>query len=487
MSLFEFTSLKALSDKLSAGDVSSVELTEFYLKRINSLDSNYNSFITIDDDNALQQAKAADQLRKQGDSRPLLGLPFAHKDIFCTAGTRTSCGSKMLDNFTPAYSATAAIRLNESGMVCLGKTNMDEFAMGSSNENSFYGAAFNPWNTNCVPGGSSGGSAAAVAAGLIPAATGTDTGGSVRQPAAFCGLTGIKPTYGRISRYGIVAYASSLDQAGVIARTAEDCAMMLEPMSGFDPLDSTSMNHPVENYSDEINKQVKGLTIGLPRPFFHSDLNSEMQGILDQAKKELEGLGIKFVEVDLPGADLAVNAYYIIAPAEASSNLSRYDGVRFGHRCEDPKDLVDLYERSRSEGFGAEVQRRILVGTYALSAGYYDAYFGQAQQVRRLVANGYQDALKDVDLIMAPVTPETAFEIGEKTDDPVSMYLSDIFTIGVNLAGLPAISVPAGFIEGMPAGMQLIGNHFDESLLLRVAHAFQQQTDHHLAHPEISS
>lgn len=486
MTFDPFTSIQTLSELLDSRQISSVELTQFYLDHIN-LNTDLNAFINIDKEFAIEQAEKADLLRQNGEAGALTGIPFAHKDIFCTQGQTTTCGSKMLENFVPPYDATVVKKLKAAGMVCVGKTNMDEFAMGSSNENSYFGAVKNPWDKSRVPGGSSGGSAAAVAAGLVPIATGTDTGGSVRQPAAFCGLTGIKPTYGRVSRYGMVAFASSLDQAGVIARSAEDCSLLLEAMSGFDPLDSTSIDRPVEAYIQELNKPVDGLTIGLPSAFFNDQLNPEMHDILNQAQQKFEKLGIRFVEVDLPGADLAVNAYYIIAPAEASSNLSRYDGVRFGHHCENPKDLTDLYERSRTEGFGAEVKRRIIVGTYALSAGYYDAYFAQAQKVRRLVAEGYHSALKNVDVLMTPTTPETAFKIGEKSDDPVSMYLSDIYTIGVNLAGLPAISIPAGFINKLPTGLQLIGKHFDEALLLRIAHAFQKATTHHLSTPEVNS
>ncbi|MCG8672892.1 MAG: Asp-tRNA(Asn)/Glu-tRNA(Gln) amidotransferase subunit GatA, partial [Pseudomonadales bacterium] len=409
---------------------------------------------------------------------------LALKDIFCTQGVKTSCGSKMLDNFIAPYDATVVEKLSAAGTISLGKTNMDEFAMGSSNETSFYGPAKNPWNTEYVPGGSSGGSAAAVAARLAPAATGTDTGGSIRQPASLCGITGLKPTYGRVSRWGMIAFASSLDQGGPMTQTAEDAALMLKAMAGFDQRDSTSIDQPVPDYSAAINNDIAGLKIGLPTEFFQEGLDDDVKAVIDAAIKQYEALGATVKEVSLPNTHLAVPAYYVIAPAEASSNLSRFDGVRFGYRCEGPADLTDLYERSRGEGFGEEVKRRILVGTYALSAGYYDAYYLKAQKVRRLIKDDYDKAFQDVDVIMGPTAPTPGFKIGEKSEDPVSMYLSDIYTIAVNLAGLPALTVPAGFANGLPVGLQIIGKHFDESKLLNVGHRFQLETDWHQQLPE---
>ncbi len=468
---------------LANGDYSSKELCQHLLERINRFNASHNSFIEVSADSALQAAAKADELRASGSAAPLLGVPIAHKDIFCTSGVRTSCGSRMLENFIPPYNATVVDKLNAAGTVCLGKTNMDEFAMGSSNENSYFGAVANPWDTNRVPGGSSGGSAAAVAARLVPATTGTDTGGSIRQPAAFCGITGIKPTYGRVSRYGMIAFASSLDQGGPMATTAQDCALLLDAMAGFDERDSTSIDRPAENYSASIDQSIKGLKIGLPRQYFTSDLSAPIADALQLAIDELQKLGATFVDIDLENQSLAVPAYYVVAPAECSSNLSRFDGVRYGHRCESPVDLEDLYKRSRAEGFGREVKRRILIGTYALSAGYYDAYYIKAQKVRNLISQDFTRAFESVDVILGPTTPTTAFKHGENSDDPVAMYLNDIFTIPANLAGLPALSAPCGFVEGLPVGMQLVGNYFDEGRLLNVAHQYQQVTDWHAQIP----
>ncbi|WP_075172843.1 Asp-tRNA(Asn)/Glu-tRNA(Gln) amidotransferase subunit GatA [Neptunomonas phycophila] len=476
--------LAELSTSLEQGDFSSVELTQAYLDLIKAKDSTYNSYITVTDELALQQAQAADERRQQGKATALTGVPIAHKDIFCTLGVKTSAGSKMLDNFISPYDATVVSNFNNAGAVTLGKTNMDEFAMGSSNENSYYGACRNPWDTNRVPGGSSGGSAAAVAAGLAPAATGTDTGGSIRQPAAFCNLTGLKPTYGRVSRFGMIAYASSLDQGGPMARTAHDCALMLNVMAGIDGNDSTSADYPVADYTATLDQPLSGLKIGLPKEFFSEQLNPEIATLVQSAIKEYEALGATVKEVSLPNTALSVPAYYIIAPSEASSNLSRFDGVRYGHRCSDPKDLEDMYKRTRGEGFGSEVKRRILVGTYALSEGFYDAYYKKAQQIRRLIQQDFVRVLSDVDVIMGPTTPTTAFNIGEKTTDPVEMYMEDIFTLSLNLAGLPGMSIPCGFSNGLPVGLQIIGNYFAEEKLLNVAHKYQQATDWHTRKPE---
>ncbi len=478
--------VKELSTGLANGEFSSLELTKLYLDRINKLDSKLNSFITVTDEFALRDAKAADDLRAKGNAGIWTGIPFAHKDIFCTQGVKTTCGSRMLDNFISPYDATLVTNFKKEGAVCLGKTNMDEFAMGSSNETSYFGKVINPWSTDTdlVPGGSSGGSAASVAARLTPIATATDTGGSIRQPASLCGLTGLKPTYGRVSRYGMIAFASSLDQAGPMARTAEDAAMMLNVMSGYDPKDSTSIKMDVPDYTSEINNPIKGLKIGLPKEFFNEHLSSDLQKTLQDAIKVLESLGAEFKEISLPHSDLSVPAYYVIAPAECSANLSRFDGVRYGHRCENPQDLMDLYLRSRSEGFGQEVKRRILIGTYALSAGYYDAYYRKAQQVRRLIKNDFVSAFNDVDLILGPTSPSEAFGFNSKGDDPVKMYLEDIFTISTNLAGLPGMSLPAGLINGLPIGMQLIGNYFDEARMLNVAHQFQLASDWHTLAPK---
>lgn len=476
--------LAELAQGLENGDFSSVELTQAYLDRINVQDGKYNSFITVTDELALSQAKTADEQRAAGQAGTFTGLPIAHKDIFCTEGVRTSCASKMLDNFVSPYNATVIEKFNAAGAVTLGKTNMDEFAMGSSNESSYYGPSRNPWNTDCVPGGSSGGSAAAVSAQLAPAATGTDTGGSIRQPAALCGITGIKPTYGRVSRFGMIAFASSLDQGGPMTRTAEDAAMMLNVMSGFDHRDSTSMQQDVPDFTADLNQPLKGLKIGLPKEFFIDELNPAIAVQVQQAVKEFEAMGATVKEISLPNSALSVPAYYIIAPAEASSNLSRFDGVRYGYRCENPVDLEDLYKRSRGEGFGTEVQRRIMVGTYALSEGFYDAYYKKAQQIRRLIKQDYVNALQEVDVIMGPTTPHPAFKLGEKTSDPVSMYMEDIFTLSLNLAGLPGMSIPCGTADGLPVGLQIIGNYFAEAKLLNVAHQFQQATDWHKQTPE---
>lgn len=470
--------------QLASKQISSVELTQFFLQQIEK-HKQLNSFITVCEHEALQAAKQADELRAKGEAGPLTGIPFAHKDIFCTQNIKTSCASKMLDNFIAPYNATLVEKMAAAGMVMLGKTNMDEFAMGSSNENSFYGAVRNPWDLNCVPGGSSGGSAAAVAARIVPAATGTDTGGSIRQPAAFCGITGLKPTYGRISRYGMIAFASSLDQAGPMTQTAMDAAILLNVMAGFDKRDSTSVDTPVPDYTANLNNSLKGLRIGIIPSFFGEGLHKDIHEAINQSKTVLEQLGATFVEIDLPNYELAVPTYYVIASAECSSNLARYDGVRFGYRAKNPENLLDLYQRSRSEAFGSEVKRRIIIGTYVLSSGYYDAYYLSAQKARRLLAQDYQNAFKNVDVILSPTTPDPAFKIAAKTDDPVKMYLSDIYTIAVNMAGLPAINVPCGFSGHLPLGIQFIGNHFSEEKLLNIAHQFQLHTDHHQKAPEI--
>ena len=476
-----------LSRALQNREISSTELTRAFLQRIARLDGQLNSFITVDEQSALAAAAQADERLAAGDAPALAGIPIAHKDIFCTRGTRTSCGSRMLDNFVPPYDATLISHFHRDGAVILGKTNMDEFAMGSSNENSYYGPARNPWNTDLVPGGSSGGSAAAVAALLAPAATGTDTGGSIRQPAAFCGITGLKPTYGRVSRLGMVAFASSLDQAGPMAHTAQDCALLLNTMAGFDPLDSTSSEEPVSDYTAELDNSLAGLRIGLPREYFGEGLDAATGRAIDDALKVLEAQGATLVEVSLPHSEMTIPTYYVVAPAEASTNLSRFDGVRYGHRCQNPQDLHDLYTRSREEGFGDEVKRRILVGTYALSAGYYDAYYKKAQQVRRLIKQDFMDCFEQVDVIAGPTTPGPAFALGAKSDDPVAMYLEDVYTLAVNLAGLPGLSMPAGLVDGAPVGLQLIGRHFDESRLLNVAHQYQQRTDWHQQHPALAT
>ncbi len=483
MSDLHTRSLSELSAMLQSGEVSSVELTQHFLQRIEQHDSQLNSFITVAD-NALEAAKAADDARAKGESGALLGMPIAHKDIFCTQGIKTSCGSKMLDNFISPYNATVVEKMQQAGVVTLGKTNMDEFAMGSSNETSFYGAVKNPWDTDCVPGGSSGGSAASVAARLTPAATGTDTGGSIRQPAALCGITGLKPTYGRVSRYGMIAFASSLDQGGPMAQSASDCALLMNAMAGFDEKDSTSIERDTEDYTAELDKPLDGLRIGLPKEYFGDGLDASVNAVVQTALQQYRDMGAELIEIELPNSGLSVPVYYVVAPAEASANLSRFDGVRYGYRCEDPKDLTDMYERSRGEGFGAEVKRRIMVGAYALSAGYYDAYYLKAQQCRHLIADDFKQAFEKVDVIMGPTSPGTAFRLGEKMDDPVSMYLNDIYTIAVNLAGLPGMSIPAGFADGKPVGLQIIGNAFSESRLLNVAHQYQQATDWHRRMPQ---
>tara|TARA_R110002110_G_scaffold121431_1_gene297157 strand:- start:16285 stop:17739 length:1455 start_codon:yes stop_codon:yes gene_type:complete len=477
--------LAQLAKNLENNNFSSVELTQYLLERINKLDNNLNSFITVCPDHALAQAKEADRLRATGQAGSLTGLPLAHKDIFCTQGIKTSCASKMLDNFIAPYDATMVHQLNQAGMVMLGKTNMDEFAMGSSNESSFYGPVKNPWNAETVPGGSSGGSAAAVAARLVPFTTATDTGGSIRQPAALSGITGLKPTYGRVSRYGLIAFASSLDQAGPMTQTAEDAAIVLNAMAGFDPKDSTSVNHPVPDYTQNLNQSLSGKIIGLPKEYFAKGLNPDIEKCIQDAIKVYEKMGVIFKEISLPSSPLSTSVYYVVASAECSSNLSRYDGVRFGHRCNEPKDLNDLYKRTRAEGFGREVKRRIMIGTYALSAGYYDAYYLKAQKIRQIISNEFSKAFEEVDLILGPTTPTTAFKLGEKINNPVDMYLSDIYTIATNLAGLPGISIPCGFAQKMPVGLQLMGKHFDESVLLNFAHQYQQQTQWHQQVPEM--
>ena len=466
---------KALQNK----HFSSVELAQAYLNRIEKLNAQLNSFITVTPEIALQAARKADESRAQGNTNPLLGIPIAHKDIFCTEGVKTSCGSKMLDNFIAPYTATIVQKLADAGCVMLGKTNMDEFAMGSSNENSYYGPVRNPRDLNKVPGGSSGGSAAAVAARLAPAATGTDTGGSIRQPAAWCGITGLKPTYGLLSRYGMIAYASSLDHGGPMAQTAEDLALLLQAMAGSDPRDSTSVEVAIPNYSETLNNSLSGKRIGIPRAFYNKDLAPEIATLLQATIRQFESLGATLVDVELPSTHLALPTYYMIAPAECSSNLARYDGVRFGHRAENPVDLNDLYSRTRAEGFGNEVKRRILIGTYALSSGFYDAYYKKAQQVRRIIRDELSNVFTKVDMLLTPATPTTAFDLGAKSRDPVSMYLTDIYTIPANLAGIPAISFPIGFANNMPVGAQLLGPAFAEAAILNAVHCYQQATCHH--------
>jgi len=476
--------LAELSKGLKNKQFSSIEITEDYLKRIQKYHKSLNAFITVLEESARLEAKQADELLKKNEAGPLTGIPIAYKDIFCTQGVKTSCGSKMLDNFISPYDATVVEKLKQAGTVMVGKTNMDEFAMGSSNENSYYGPVKNPWNLQMVSGGSSGGSAASLGARLVPGALGTDTGGSIRQPAALCGVTGLKPTYGRVSRFGIIAFASSLDQAGVFAETAEDCAMLLQAIAGLDSKDSTSVDKPVPHYTETLNKSLQGLKIGLPKEYFGKGLHPEIERSVQEAVTTYEKLGASVQEISLPNTGLSVPVYYVIAPAECSSNLSRYDGVRFGHRAANPKNLEDLYKRSRAEGFGNEVKRRILIGTYVLSAGYYDAYYLKAQQVRKLISNDFREAFKKVDVILGPTSPTPAFKIGEKASDPVSMYLCDIYTISVNLAGLPGISIPGGFVDGLPIGLQLIGNYFEEDKLLNIAHQYQQVTDWHKKVPE---
>ncbi len=477
-------SLKQLSQALAARQISSVELSTLFLDRIERLNPTLNAFVTVDREKSLKMAAAADARIASGTAGPLTGIPVAQKDIFCAEGWRTTCGSKMLANFVSPYDATVIEKMHrDAGLVSLGKTNMDEFAMGSSNETSFFGPVRNPWDSERVPGGSSGGSAAAVAARLAPAATGTDTGGSIRQPAALCNLTGLKPTYGVVSRYGMIAFASSLDQGGPMAASAEDCALLLNTMVGFDTRDSTSLDRPVEDYARDLDKPLAGLRIGLPKEFFGEGCDAGVMAAVRAAIAEYEKLGATCVDVSLPNSHLSVPAYYVIAPAEASSNLSRFDGVRYGYRAADYANLDDMYMKTRAQGFGAEVKRRILIGTYVLSHGYYDAYYLQAQRIRRLIANDFVEAFKSCDVIMGPTSPSTAFKLGEKAADPVQMYLSDIYTIAVNLAGLPGMSVPCGFVGGLPVGLQLIGNYFAEGQLLNVAHRYQQATDWHTRRP----
>jgi aspartyl-tRNA(Asn)/glutamyl-tRNA(Gln) amidotransferase subunit A len=477
-----------LSNMLTNQQISSVEMTQEFIKRIRKLNPQINAYITLDEPKTLAQAKAADAIIAKGEALALTGIPFAQKDIFCAKGWKTTCGSKMLANFTAPYDAQVISQFDAVGAVNLGKTNMDEFAMGSSNETSYFGGVKNPWDLNRVPGGSSGGSAAAVSARLCAAATGTDTGGSIRQPASLCGLTGLKPTYGLVSRYGMIAFASSLDQAGPMAKSAEDCALMMNVMAGFDERDSTSLKRPKEDYTRglknmEGTQPLKGLRIGLPKEYFAEGLDLGVAKVVHDAIDEFQKLGASVVDISLPNTQLSIPVYYVLAPAEASSNLSRYDGVRYGHRAAQYDDLIDMYMKSRAEGFGSEVKRRILIGTYVLSAGYYDAYYLKAQQIRRLIAQDFTEAFKLCDVIMGPTAPSTAFKAGEKADDPVAMYLQDVYTIATNLAGLPGMSIPAGFSNGLPVGLQLMGNYFDEARMLDVAHAYQQVTDWHLAMP----
>jgi aspartyl-tRNA(Asn)/glutamyl-tRNA(Gln) amidotransferase subunit A len=475
-------SIGELAERLNSREISSVELTRHFLSRIERFGSALNALITVTGTQALADAAAADARLGRGERGPLLGIPLIHKDIFCTDGVRTSCGSRMLDNFVAPYDATVVARLKAAGVVMLGKANMDEFAMGSSNETSYYGPVKNPWNARKVPGGSSGGSAAAAAARLAPLTTGTDTGGSIRQPAALTGITGVKPTYGRVSRYGMIAFASSLDQAGVFARSVADAAPALQAMAGFDVRDSTSVDAPVPDYLAALGQPLEGLKIGLLREFF-AGLEPRNAALIEDALKVYRELGAQTKEVSLPHLPASVPTYYVVAPAECSSNLSRFDGVRYGHRCENPQDLMDLYKRSRGEGFGAEVKRRIMTGTYVLSAGYFDAYYLKAQKVRRLIVDDFRAAFTEVDLLIGPTTPTPAFDIGAKIDDPVTMYLNDIYTIGANLAGLPALSLPCGFIDGLPMGLQLIGPHFSEGRLLCAGHGYQSATDWHTRLP----
>ncbi len=475
--------LAEIGRALAAKQFSAEELTRHLLDRITRLDPQLNAFISVTEELALSQAQAADARRAAGENGALLGAPIGHKDLFCTQGVLTSCGSKILGNFTAPYDATVVTKLASAGSVTLGKLNMDEFAMGSANESSHYGPVKNPWDASRVPGGSSGGSAAAVAARLLPAATGTDTGGSIRQPAAFTNLTGIKPTYGRVSRWGMIAYASSLDQGGPLARTAEDCALMLGAMAGFDAKDSTSVDQPLDDYLAALARPLAGLRIGLPVEYFSAGLDARIADAVLACVEELKKLGATVKDISLPNMQHAIPAYYVIAPAEASSNLSRFDGVRFGYRCENPADLTDLYKRSRAEGFGAEVKRRIMVGTYALSAGYYDAYYLKAQKIRRLIKNDFVKAFEEVDLILGPTTPSAAWKLGENSNDPVAEYLQDIYTITANLAGIPGLSMPAGFVDGLPVGVQLLAPYFQEGRLLNVAHQYQQVSDWHKATP----
>jgi aspartyl-tRNA(Asn)/glutamyl-tRNA(Gln) amidotransferase subunit A len=477
-------SLRQLSTLLASRKISSAELTGEFLKRIHALNSEYNAFITVDEAASLGQAQAADVVIASGRATPLTGIPVAQKDIFCARGWRTTCGSRMLANFISPYDANVIERFNAAGAVIIGKTNMDEFAMGSSNETSFYGPVKNPWDATAVPGGSSGGSACAVAARMAPAATGTDTGGSIRQPAALCGISGLKPTYGLVSRYGMIAFASSLDQGGPMAKSAEDLALMLNAMTGFDARDSTSLQREPEDYTRALEKPLQGLRIGLPKEYFVKEINDDVAGAVDEALAEYRKLGATTVEVSLPTTKLSVPVYYVLAPAEASSNLSRFDGVRYGYRASDYADLNDMYRKSRAQGFGAEVKRRILIGTYVLSHGYYDAYYIQAQKLRRLIAQDFVEAFTRCDIIMGPTSPTVAFDLGEKSSDPVQMYLSDAYTIAVNLAGLPGMSIPAGFgHKNRPVGLHLVGNYFAEARMLNVAHQYQLVTDWHRRTP----
>src|SRR5574343_1303717 len=477
-------SIRELANALDAKQVSSLELTDLFLGRIARHNPTINAFVTIDEEKSRAAARAADATRAAGNAGPLTGVPIAHKDIFCQDGWRTTCGSRMLENFIAPYNATVVERCNQAGLVSLGKLNMDEFAMGSSNETSYYGPVRNPWDTERVPGGSSGGSAAAVAARLAPAVTGTDTGGSIRQPAALCGLTGLKPSYGTVSRWGMIAFASSLDQAGPMGHSADDCALLLNAFAGFDAKDSTSLERDTEDYTRSLNQPLKGLSIGLPKEFFNADGDAATMAVIDAALAEYRKLGAETVEVSLPSIGQSVAAYYVIAPAEASSNLSRFDGVRYGYRAPEYGNLDDMYMKTRAQGFGAEVKRRILIGAYVLSHGYYDAYYLQAQRIRRLIADDFVAAFNDCDVILGPTAPSTAFRIGEKSSDPVQMYLSNIYTIAVNLAGLPGMALPCGFANGLPVGLQLIGDYFAEARLLNVAHRFQQATDWHTQQPE---
>jgi aspartyl-tRNA(Asn)/glutamyl-tRNA(Gln) amidotransferase subunit A len=479
------SSLKQLSQMLASKQISSVELTQTFLNRIDALNPEINAYIALDSAKTLAQAQAADARIAAGNAVPLTGIPIAQKDIFCAKDWQTTCGSKMLANFIAPYDAHVITQFDAAGAVNLGKTNMDEFAMGSSNETSYFGGVKNPWDLSRVPGGSSGGSAAAVAARLCAAATGTDTGGSIRQPASLCGFTGLKPTYGVVSRYGMIAFASSLDQAGPMAKSAEDCALMMNVMAGFDERDSTSLNREKEDYTRDLNKPLSGLKIGLPKEYFAEGLDASVGQVVMDAIAEYKKLGATIVDISLPNTGLSIPVYYVLAPAEASSNLSRYDGVRYGHRAAEYTDLNEMYSKTRAEGFGAEVKRRILIGTYVLSAGYYDAYYLKAQQIRRLIAQDFVEAFKQCDVIMGPAAPSTAFKAGEKVDDPVAMYLQDIYTISTNLAGLPGMSVPAGFSNGLPVGLQIIGNYFDEARMLNVAHQYQQVTDWHTIVPNL--
>ncbi len=479
-------SLKQLSNQLAEKKISSTELTTEFLKRIKELNPTYNAFITLNEEMSLAQAHMADKMLDSGRSNPLTGIPIAQKDIFCTKGWLTTCGSKMLSNFVSPYDAGVIERFNQAGAVNIGKTNMDEFAMGSSNETSFYGAVKNPWDSLAVPGGSSGGAACAVAARLAPAATGTDTGGSIRQPAALCGISGIKPTYGLVSRYGMIAFASSLDQGGPMAKSAEDLALLLNVMVGFDARDSTSLQRDVEDYARDLQKPLAGLRIGLPKEYFAKGMSKDVESAIDHALVEFRTLGAQTVEVTLPNTPLSIPVYYVLAPAEASSNLSRFDGVRYGYRAKSYSDLGDMYRKTRAEGFGAEVKRRILIGTYVLSHGYYDAYYLKAQKLRRLIAQDFTEAYKQCDIIMGPTTPTVAFNLGEKSGDPIQMYLSDIYTSAANLTGLPAMSIPVGFGDkNRPVGLHIIGNYFQEAQMLNIAHQYQQVTDWHQQSPAI--